>query len=282
MNGKGSKLRPTNIKNYIQNFDEIDWGRKENKMKISEIFKSIQGEGISSGTPCVFVRFFGCNLYCGMKGLFEEGKATWKCDTEKVWTQYTEYTNEQLIQKLKDMDVLKDIINGKLRVVVSGGEVSIKSNREAFKDFLFRKLYPIAEAEGAINHMFFELETNGTIYCEDNFYEWFDQINCSPKLSNSGLPEKIRVNGEAISQINKHINSWFKFVINNEKDAEEVMSTYVKPFNIDLNKVIFMPDSDSVTTIAEKTRNIWNLALDYKVKMCTRLHILCFDKKIGI
>src|SRR6266403_1268249 len=39
------------------------------EMFITEIFKSIQGEGTRAGLPCVFVRLTGCNLRC-----------TW-CDT---------------------------------------------------------------------------------------------------------------------------------------------------------------------------------------------------------
>ena len=34
------------------------------KYKICEIFSSIQGEGSASGTPTIFIRFFGCNLAC--------------------------------------------------------------------------------------------------------------------------------------------------------------------------------------------------------------------------
>ena len=34
--------------------------------KIKEIFKSIQGEGFLTGSPAVFVRFSGCNLWNGM------------------------------------------------------------------------------------------------------------------------------------------------------------------------------------------------------------------------
>src|SRR4029077_19117869 len=42
---------------------------KSHAMFITEIFKSIQGEGTRAGMPCIFVRLTGCNLRC-----------TW-CDT---------------------------------------------------------------------------------------------------------------------------------------------------------------------------------------------------------
>src|SRR5687768_4443434 len=39
------------------------------EMLISEIYSSLQGEGLLTGTPSVFVRASGCNLRC------------WYCDT---------------------------------------------------------------------------------------------------------------------------------------------------------------------------------------------------------
>ena len=43
------------------------------KLKLSEVFESIQGEGPSAGLPCVFVRLATCNLHCSY------------CDTKYTW-----------------------------------------------------------------------------------------------------------------------------------------------------------------------------------------------------
>ncbi len=46
------------------------------KAKISEIFSSIQGEGLYLGKRHIFVRFFGCNMRCAycdtMPSIYEE------------------------------------------------------------------------------------------------------------------------------------------------------------------------------------------------------------------
>ena len=46
------------------------------RLKVNEIFYSIQGESTFSGRPCVFIRLSGCNLrcsYCDTKYAYNEG-----------------------------------------------------------------------------------------------------------------------------------------------------------------------------------------------------------------
>jgi len=39
------------------------------KLKIAELFYSVQGEGRYMGVPSVFLRTFGCNFTCGGFGM---------------------------------------------------------------------------------------------------------------------------------------------------------------------------------------------------------------------
>ena len=51
-------------------------GRAATRLKVNEIFHSIQGESRHAGRPCVFVRLTGCNLrctWCDTAYAFEEG-----------------------------------------------------------------------------------------------------------------------------------------------------------------------------------------------------------------
>ena len=56
-------------------------------MIVSEIFTSIQGEGINMGKPSVFLRLWGCNLSCGYTHTSKGWKPNggWMCDTTYTW-----------------------------------------------------------------------------------------------------------------------------------------------------------------------------------------------------
>jgi 7-carboxy-7-deazaguanine synthase len=58
-------------------------------MVITEIFKSIQGEGTRAGLPCIFVRLTGCNLRC-----------TW-CDTAYAFYGGTQHSMDEVIEKVR-------------------------------------------------------------------------------------------------------------------------------------------------------------------------------------
>src|SRR6185295_2947554 len=76
-------------------------------MKISEIFYSIQGEGILAGVPSVFLRTSGCNLRC-----------TW-CDTP--YTSWNPEGSEMSLEAIWEAASL----HAARHAVVTGGEPMI-------------------------------------------------------------------------------------------------------------------------------------------------------------
>jgi 7-carboxy-7-deazaguanine synthase len=274
---------------------------EKDKLLISSDFYSVQGEGKSSGVPSYFVRLGNCNLNCGMSRLFtnkllkeksledgeifkgdleQEGKATWTCDSTSQWLWRGENKEFQyLIDQWKEQGIYKDIIDGTIHIIWTGGEPTIKQHQEAIYNFL-KYLWDTDDFEffGLYN----EIETNGTIYIGDSLFIKLQQINCSPKLSNSGMSEKQRIIPEAIKRIMEHGNYQFKFVISIEDDVKEVFRDFIEPFNIPLSKIICMPGMDSQDQFHERTQFVLEMAKKYKFTGMTRLHISAWDKTLNV
>jgi 7-carboxy-7-deazaguanine synthase len=92
------------------------------RLPINEIFETIQGEGLWTGTPSIFVRIQGCDVGC-----------PW-CDTKHTWEldPLRQITDDEMIVKEKDADTyaICDVLDladycGSLEsrhVVITGGE----------------------------------------------------------------------------------------------------------------------------------------------------------------
>ena len=128
----------------------------------------------------------------------------------------------------------------------------------------------------------FVIETNGTIVIGDKLFTILDQINCSPKLSNSGLDAKQRINEAAVRRVMEHKNYQFKFVISNEEDVQELFRDFVVPFSIPLKNVVCMPGLDDVANFEERTQFVLEMAKKYKFRGLTRLHIAAWNKTLNV
>jgi organic radical activating enzyme len=127
-----------------------------------------------------------------------------------------------------------------------------------------------------------EIETNGTVVIDQPLFDHLEQINCSPKLANSGMTYKQRINPEAIERIKLHKNYQFKFVVSNEEDIEEIMRDFVKPFNIPLKNIVIMPGMDDREDFHERTRFSLEMGKKYRIRALTRLHISGWDKTLNV
>ena len=272
---------------------------KTDKLLISSDFYSVQGEGISSGIPSYFVRLGVCNLSCGMSrkqlneitkaqeledgeifvgDLQAQGLASWTCDSTSQWAWRGEDKDFQyLIDRWKEQGIYDDILDGTIHIIWTGGEPTIKQHQEAISNF--------TEFWAFINPYlapYYEIETNGTIVIEYKLFNLLDQINCSPKLANSGMTAKQRIVPEAIERIMKHSNYQFKFVISTEEDVNEMFRDFIVPFNIPLRNVVCMPGLDSQEDFHERTQFVLEMAKKYKFRGLTRLHISAWDKTLNV
>lgn len=289
-----------------------------NKLLITSDFYSIQGEGISSGIPSYFVRLGICNLSCGMSkkwfnelvkknstlpenekmpdghifegDLHAEGKATWTCDSTSQWALRGENKEFQyLIDQWKEQGIYEDICNGTIHIIWTGGEPTIKQHQKAIVNFTkywlkdsIKTSYDLFDYKMQKQKAFYEIETNGTVVITDELFHLLDQINCSPKLSNSGMDFNSRINEEAIKKIMSHHNYQFKFVISNESDWKEIEEDFIKPFNIPLKNIVCMPGLDDVAEFEERTRFVLEMAKKYKFRGLTRLHIAAWNKTLNV
>jgi organic radical activating enzyme len=213
-----------------------------------------------------------------------EGKATWTCDSTSQWLWRGEDKDFQyLIDQWKEQGIYEDIKNGTIHIIWTGGEPTIKGHQEAIINFFkyWDQIDPIKPGTYGKNP-YNEIETNGTIVITDELFELLDQINSSPKLSNSGMTEKQRIVPAAIQRIMEHDNYQFKFVISTEDDVKEVFRDFIEPFNIPLKNVVCMPGLDSQTDFHERTQFVLEMAKKYKFRGLTRLHISAWDKTLNV
>ncbi len=225
--------------------------RHKNRFKVSgdKVFATFQGEGLSesdggtAGCPAVFFRLHYCNLHCG----FPSG---WKCDTGYTWDkerqEYWKESEDWTINQAKD-EIEKSwndkfgFKNKKIkRLVVTGGEPLIQQN------LMINLLAKIPKWK-------IEIETNGTIEPRNELR--YCQINCSPKLNNSGNDKEIRFRPNVLKKINNWPISWFKFVVNDEKDVEEI-EEIVEMCQLKPERILIMPEGLTKEAVAMHRKKI--------------------------
>jgi len=270
-------------------------------LEISENFYSVQGEGISTGVPAYFIRLKSCNLRCGflaseivdltksvraadayvqggniLGGLHRDGKATWTCDSAPVWVQGLNKPFDYLVDDWNKLNILNRVQEGLVHLIWTGGEPTIPKHQQSIHSFItwFESTY----GTGLYN----EIETNGTIFIQDDLFNDLDQINCSAKLNNSGMTLKQRVNPDAIARIKSHNNHSFKFVVSTEQDIIEMFDTYIKPFDLNIKNVCMMPGLDKQEDFHERTNFILEMSKKYGIRGLQRLHVSAWGALTGV
>ena len=230
-------------------------------MRIAEIFYSIQGEGLLTGVPSVFVRTAGCNLRCA-----------W-CDTKYAsWTPEDEEMPVEIVLQRLDAWPAR-------HVVLTGGEPMVAPGIRALAERI--------RAGG--RHV--TIETNGTVPPEGMAA---DLASISPKLANS-VADAARYPREAAMQRADRrlrpeaLRAWLdaydyqlKFVVAERRDVEEVRALLASLERaVPADRVLLMPEGVDIATIRGRDEALLAACKEFGYRYCRRLQIELFGNARG-
>jgi len=281
------------------------------KLKIAELFYSIQGEGRYMGVPSVFLRTFGCNFTCGGFGMPRGEMSAERDAIAERMVEFTDYNELPLVStgcdsyaswdpRFKDLSPMLEtnaIVHRIMEIlphkrwedehlVITGGEPLLGWQR-AYPDLLNHN------SMGRLKEITFE--TNGTQPLSEEFrkylIDWKNNkvlfpreitFSVSAKLPCSGevweeaiLPDVVREYGEVGT-------AYLKFVIANEQDlldAERAVNAYRKAgFN---GHVYIMPVGGVEQVYSLNNRVVAEMAMRKGWRYSDRLQVPLFKNEWG-
>jgi 7-carboxy-7-deazaguanine synthase len=279
------------------------------KLKISELFYSIQGEGRFMGVPSVFLRTFGCNFTCGGFGMpkgaisnerFKVNAESFKqykdlplvhtgCDSYASWDARFKHLSPVLsVDSISNsiMDMLPHKEWKDEHLVITGGE-PLLGWQKVFPELLEHKLMkPLKELT---------FETNGTQPLLDDFNEYlfeewtnfgrkYDKLtfSISPKLSVSGESWDSAICPEVVKSYENVGYAYLKFVVATETDveeAEEAVNEYRKAgFG---GPVYLMPLGGTEQLYSLNNKSVAEFAMQKGWRYSDRLQIPLFKNAWG-
>lgn len=277
------------------------------KIKIAELFYSIQGEGRYMGVPSIFLRTFGCNFQCSGFGMPKGERSTEAADIDP--SKYKSYGELPLVStgcdsyaswdtRFKNLspmmntnDIAEQIVNllpyGEWRdehLVITGGEPLLGWQR-AYPDLLEHpKMHNLNEIT---------FETNGTQELSKEFKGYLE-LSCSldftrqitfsvsAKLSCSGESREEAIRPDIVCSYEEFGYTYLKFVVATEEDAQEAIET-VKVYRDAgfRGPVYLMPVGGVESVYLLNNRRVAELAMRQGLRYSDRLQVPLFKNRWG-
>lgn len=278
------------------------------KIKTSELFYSIQGEGRYQGVPSIFLRTFGCNFTCSGFGM-PKGEASKEVDpiADRV-AEFTAYDQLPLVstgcdsfaswhpafKHLSPMretsEIAEDIANllpfkewRDEHLVITGGEPLLGWQR-AYPDLLTDK------------HMFglrhLTFETNGTQELSATLYNFLNEewkqrgkevtFSVSAKLSCSGESRENAIRPEIVKEYQNIGHTYLKFVVATNADVEEALEVTKIYRDGGFNGYVYlMPIGGVESVYALNNKHVAELAMKHGLRYSDRLQVPLFANRWG-
>lgn len=227
-------------------------------MRISEIYRSRQGEGSLTGTDSVFIRASGCNLRC------------WFCDTP-----YTSWQPEGEDQSVAEI-VAQTLDLEAQHVVITGGE-----------PLLFAEMLPLCEQLSAAGKHI-TMETAGTLFLP----VVCDLMSISPKLAGStpsleragkwaARHERSRHVPQVIEKLTTQYAYQMKFVVDTPEDLVEIEAYLTEFPHLSRERVLLMPQGTNAAELEKKAAWLVPYCAEQGFVYCPRMHIQWYGATRG-
>ena len=210
------------------------------KLKINEIFYSIQGESSYTGLPCIFIRLTYCNLRCSY------------CDTEYAFHNGSDMSINQI---LKHIDKYPANL-----VMVTGGEPLLQKDCISRMDEVLKNEYSVM------------LETSGSLPLNKVPKKVVKIVDFKCPSSNM----KHKNDWKILKDIDK--KDEIKFVIGDKKDYNW-SKDMIKEYDLDkICPILFSPVYDKIN-IENLSKWILDDGLNVRLQMQLHKYIWGADKK---
>lgn len=280
------------------------------KIKVSELFYSIQGEGKYTGVPSVFLRTFGCNFTCDSFGMPRGGKSVERihvafahentpyknykdlplvstgCDSYASWDPAFKELSPLLTTDAIVDRIIEILPHGEWRdehLVITGGEPLLGWQRQ-YPDLLDHpKMAGLKEIT---------FETNGTQKLSIEFKKyltdwsrWYNReitFSVSAKLPCSGEPWDDAIIPKVVCEYENYGTAYLKFVIATEedyKDAECAIAAY-RRYGFK-GHVYLMPVGGTEQLYSLNNRAVAEIAMRNGYRYSDRLQIPLFKNAWG-
>jgi hypothetical protein len=281
------------------------------KIKISELFYSIQGEGRYMGVPSVFLRTFGCNFTCQGFGMprGELSKEADKIAVMHAMHRFTDYKELPLVSTgcdsyaswhpdfkelspMLEVEGLAKAIVDTLpfkewhdeHLVITGGEPLLGWQKQ-YPDLLSQPCMATLKE--------ITFETNGTMRLTSKFKEFLTEwtsgsdkreitFSISAKLPASGEPWKDAIKPTVVCDYENYGTAYLKFVVATEQDIEDALKA-MEEFRAEGFKghVYLMPVGGVESVYALNNKAVAIAAMKNGLRYSDRLQVPLFKNEWG-
>jgi organic radical activating enzyme len=276
------------------------------KIKIAELFYSIQGEGRYMGVPSVFLRTFGCNFKCAGFGMPRGELSREIEDIASRVHYYKTYEELPLVStgcdsyaswdpRFKDLSpmmesngiverIMEILPHGRWEdehLVITGGEPLLGWQR-AYPELLDHpNMHGLKEIT---------FETNGTQKLTAEFKEYLQRwraqreitFSVSAKLSCSGESRDEAIQPEVVCEYEQVGTAYLKLVVATEADVEEALWTVGAYRQAGFQgHVYLMPVGGVESVYTLNNRRVAELAMKHGLRYSDRLQVPLFKNEWG-